>query len=66
MGRNTLIQKLESEMITLVLLYQSLATAKIKVHRLAVPHVVREEGDDIIDWYIEEDRKNERLRKKEG
>lgn len=56
---NPLIEKLESEMITLVLLYQSLATAKIKVHRLAVPHIIRDESDDILDWYIEEDRNGE-------
>lgn len=53
--------------LTLVVLYSNLATQKIKVtDRDSAKRWVNAEGDHIMDWYIEEDRNNERLRKESG
>ena len=54
MGTNTL---------TVVILYTNLQTHRYKVDsRAEVKYLIHNEGDHVMDWYIEEDMKNERLR----
>lgn len=53
--------------LTLVVLYSNMSTQKFKVqNRRHAEFIIHDEGDHVMDWYIEEDMKNERLRKEGG
>lgn len=62
MGRNAL----DYEKINLIILYTDLSTERTIMRRCEVDTYLNFEGDHVMDWYIEEDMKNERLRKEGG